>query len=129
MINLFFAGNVDPSMDLLKEIIPVEEFWAESYLTDPNSVLATKGVCIIFDIANFSWKLMKYATPHIIKMAVLKVQSLPIKDYKFHVVNDSFLVHSAIKIVWVFLPKFIQDSVRIMRHKIKSLLSLSILVT
>lgn len=99
-------------MDLLEDLIPVDEFWAELFLLDPYSVITTKGVCIIFDIANFSWKMMKWATPHNIKMAVLRVQCLPIKEFRYHVVNDSFLVHSAISFVWMFIPQHIKELVR-----------------
>lgn len=112
-IVFLFSGNFDTAvMDLLEDIIPIDDFWAETYLIDPNSVISTNGICIIVDIANFNWRLMKWVTPHNIKMALHRVQTMPIKDLKFHVVNDSFLVHAAIKIIWVILPQHIKDSVR-----------------
>lgn len=98
-------------MDLLEDIVPIEDMWAEALLTEPNSVITTKGICVIIDIANFSWTCMKWATPHNIKTVLRRIHSMPVKEFKFHVVNDSLLVHAAIRIIWVFLPKHIKDGV------------------
>lgn len=112
----FFVGNVDASnMDLLKDIVPIDEFWAETLLLEPYSTITTRGICIIIDVENFSWKCMKWVTPHNLRIMLKRVQSLPIKDFKFHVVNDSFLIHSAIRFLWVFLPQYIRDSVSIFK--------------
>lgn len=95
-------------LDLHEDIVPIDDFWAEYYQLDANTPLRTKGVCVIIDIADFHIKFMKYLTPHNIRTVLKRIQAMPIKEYKFHVVNYSFLVNAAYKIIWPFLP----DSIR-----------------
>lgn len=100
-------------MDLMQEIVPMEDIWAEWALLNPDSPATLKGACCIIDISNFSWKLMKFATPHNIKMCLDRVHTLPVREFKFHVVKSSVLIHAAINLIWVFLPQSIKDSVSI----------------
>lgn len=99
------------TMDLLEDIIPIDDFWAEYYELDPSSALTTKGVCIIIDIRNLQAKIMRYATPHNVKKILHRIQAEPVKEYTFHVVNNSLWVHTAVKILWRFLPESIKNAV------------------
>lgn len=98
-------------LDIHEDIIPVDDFWAEYYQFDQNSPLRTKGVCVIIDIANFHLKIMKYVTPHNIRTTLKRLQAMPIKEYIFHVVNNSLFVTAAHKIIWSFLPESIRKCV------------------
>lgn len=92
----------------LFDMVAVDDIWIESILL---KFASANGLCVLIDIANLPWRALKWLTPHNIKIALRKIQCLPFKDYRFHVVNDSMLVHAAIKIIWPFLPEHLKDMV------------------
>ncbi|KAH1013721.1 hypothetical protein HUJ04_002675 [Dendroctonus ponderosae] len=102
-------GNCDPSKMALLDVIAVDDIWIESILlnSDPE-----KGLCVLLDIANLPWKSIKWLTPHNIMVGLKKLQCLPFKDFRFHVVNNSFILNAALKIVWPFLPEDIKKTVK-----------------
>ncbi|XP_066141815.1 clavesin-2-like isoform X2 [Euwallacea fornicatus] len=104
--NSFFKANCNPSKMELLEIVAVDDIWIESILLNSPS---EKGLCVLVDIANFHLKSVKWLTPHNIKTAVKKIQCLPFKDYRFHVVNNHMMVKPVVKILWPFLPDSIKD--------------------
>ncbi|CAH1953935.1 unnamed protein product [Acanthoscelides obtectus] len=109
-IYIFKLGKIDPRiMDLAEDVVPVDDFYLEALMLD--DCVAKKGLCVIVDIANFPWRVMKWLTPHNIAMCIKRILTMPIKEYRFHVVNDSFLIHAAIKIIWPFLPQYLKNSV------------------
>ncbi|XP_066251059.1 retinaldehyde-binding protein 1-like [Euwallacea similis] len=108
-IYLVKLANCNPSKMELLEIVAVDDIWIESILLNFPS---EKGLCVLVDIANLPLKSLKWLTPHNIKTAVKKIQCLPFKDYRFHVVNNHMMVKPAIKILWPFLPSSIKDVVK-----------------
>nr|XP_023014179.1 alpha-tocopherol transfer protein-like [Leptinotarsa decemlineata] len=103
-------GNMEyGTMDLVEDVVSVDDFFAEALSEDLS--LFKNGVCILIDVANFSWKLMKWLNPFSIKMILKRATTMPIKDYRFHVINNNFLVKAAINFIWPFLPKYIKDRV------------------
>ncbi|KAJ8911531.1 hypothetical protein NQ315_005901 [Exocentrus adspersus] len=73
-------------MDLVNDVVPVDDFFMELLLaTYPES---KNGVCVIVDISNFPWNLLKWLTPHNIKTALKRMHTMPIKEYKFHILAD-----------------------------------------
>lgn len=106
----FFLGNTDMNTMQLFDIIGVDDIWIESVLTS-NPCLAQKGLCVIMDVANYPWKMLKWLTPEYIKLCIKKIVALPFKDYRFHLVNTSVVVHVAIKITWPILPAYMKEMV------------------
>lgn len=97
-------------MDLVGDVIPVDDFFMEFLLaTDPGF---QNGICVIVDVSNLPWNLLKWLTPGNIKIALRRIQAMPIKQYKFHVVNSSRILSIAVNIIWPFLPQQIKDEVR-----------------
>ncbi|KAJ8960658.1 hypothetical protein NQ314_006050 [Rhamnusium bicolor] len=104
-------GNVDVDTMELIDVVAVDDIWIESILAkDPE--LSGKGLSVIVDIANYPWKMIRWMTPENIKLSVKKMQSLPFKDFRIHIVNKSFLIHATIKIIWPFLPSRLKDMVQ-----------------
>lgn len=98
-------------MNLVEDIVPVDDLWGTLFQFDPLSIASTKGVCVILDIANFELKFLKFLTPQNIKTAVSRIQMMPIREYRFHIINKSMLINVAIKLIWNFLPTSIQEVV------------------
>lgn len=96
-------------MNLL-DIIALDDIWLESVLLE-NPENAEKGLCVIIDIYNYSWKMLKWMTPEVVKNSVKKIQTLPFKDYRFHIVNNSYLINAVMKLIMPFLPQYIKDMV------------------
>lgn len=107
MLLTFFKtilGNIDASKMNFLDIVAVDDIWLESILSkQPES--AAKGLCVILDIKDQSWKLSKWLHPHNIRQSVKKLDSLPFKDYRVHVVNNVWWISLGIKLLWPFMPQ------------------------
>ncbi|KAF7267921.1 hypothetical protein GWI33_018871 [Rhynchophorus ferrugineus] len=102
-------GNVDCNKMTIHDVVAVDDIWIESLLiSNPN---CKNGLCVIIDIANYSWRLIKWMTPHNIKIGLKKLQSIPLKEYRFHVVNQSAMISATIKLIWPLLPDYIKKMV------------------
>lgn len=108
-------------MDLL-DVVSVDDIWLESVLIGKPEY-AGKGLCVIIDIHNYSWKMLKWLTPDIVKNCVRKLQTMPYKDYRFHIVNKSYLINTVMKFILPFLPQYIKDMVSI--HNIVAVIKVS----
>ncbi|KAG5872752.1 hypothetical protein JTB14_016189 [Gonioctena quinquepunctata] len=105
-------GNMNYSkMELVKDIVHVKDMFGELVLSESPPAAAKHGVCVLVDVSNFSWKLMGWLSPHNIKIILKRVTSLPVKEYRFHVINNSFLISAAITFIWPFLPQYIKDMI------------------
>lgn len=104
------SGNLDVSKMELLDVVSVDDIWLESVILG-NPEYAEKGLCVIIDIYNFSLKMIKWMTPDVVKKSVKKLQTFPFKEYRFHVVNNSYLIHAGIKLIMPFLPQYIKDMV------------------
>jgi hypothetical protein len=97
-IFLLKIGNLNPSTMELLDVIRIDDYWLEYIVDDPN--LRENGLCVIVDLKNLSLRMMKWSTPYLVRTFLKKLQVLPIKEYRFHVVNSSFVANTFIKIIW-----------------------------
>ncbi|XP_031345366.1 uncharacterized protein LOC116172306 [Photinus pyralis] len=102
-------GNLDVSVGTMVMHVHLFHMWAEHFIQDELSLL--KGVCILIDVNSFSWGMFKWLTPHTIKTAIRMVENYPVKEMTFHVVNKSYLLQAAVKLVWPLLSREMQCSV------------------
>lgn len=94
----------------LLDIAIVDDIFLEFIvLNDP--LVPKKGVCVIIDMDNYNWRLLKWLAPEYVKIGTKKLQSLPFKEWRYHIVNNSFIVNVAVKLVWPFLPEHIKKMV------------------
>lgn len=108
----FFLANCDVNKMTIYDIAEVDDIFLEFFhISDP--LVAKKGVCTIIDIDNFSWRLLKWCAPQHSKVASKKMQALPFRDYRVHIVNESFVMQAAVKLVFPFLPEYIKKMVNI----------------
>nr|CAI5834068.1 unnamed protein product [Callosobruchus analis] len=66
----------------ISNVVALDDFFLEVLIMD--DCVARKGLCVIVDIANFPWRVMKWLTPHNIAMCVKRILTMPIKEYRFH---------------------------------------------
>ncbi|XP_030761154.1 uncharacterized protein LOC115886207 [Sitophilus oryzae] len=109
-IYLVKIGNVDCNTMSLTDVVAVDDIWLESIIL--NSKACKQGLCVIVDIANYPWRMIKWLTPHNIKLSLRKLESIPIKEYRFHIVNQATMIHAAIKLTWPLLPEYIKEMVK-----------------
>ncbi|XP_018569350.1 retinaldehyde-binding protein 1 [Anoplophora glabripennis] len=104
-------GNMNANaMDLVGDVVPVDDFFIEYLLsTDPAY---QHGICVIIDVSNLPWNILKWLTPGNIKVALRRMQTMPLKEYKIHVVNSSRILNIAVNIIWPFLPQQIKDGIQ-----------------
>ncbi|CAG9862256.1 unnamed protein product [Phyllotreta striolata] len=107
-IYLVKNGNIDVSTMSLFDVVAVDDVWIESILMERPEA-AAKGLCVIIDIKDQSWKLSKWMQPNLIKQSIRKTDNLPFKDFKVHVVNNSWWISIGIKMMWPFLPQKFKD--------------------
>lgn len=120
-IYLVKLDKIDPStMDFIKDVVILQDFYCEGIFVN-NMEISLKGLCVIIDVANFPLNIVQWATPHNIKTAVERIYSLPIKDFRFHVVNRSIWLNIIINLVWPFLPQYMRKQVKFHFHNYKSL--------
>ncbi|KAJ8960657.1 hypothetical protein NQ314_006049 [Rhamnusium bicolor] len=104
-------GNMSwKTMDLVSDVVSVDDIFMEWLLA--NDPATRNGISIIIDISNFSWNLMRWLTPSNIKIILRRIQTMPVKQFKYHLVNSSLLIHAAINIIWPFLSPHIRDEVK-----------------
>ncbi|KAG5872753.1 hypothetical protein JTB14_016190 [Gonioctena quinquepunctata] len=104
-------GKIDVDNISVFDILALDDFWYEYILcTDPKT--AAKGLSLVYDVKNYSFKMMKWLRPDNIRISLKKMEALPFKEIKFHVVNSSFLINTVTKIVWPFLPDSMKKRVK-----------------
>ncbi|XP_018569349.1 alpha-tocopherol transfer protein-like [Anoplophora glabripennis] len=104
-------GNTDMSTMKLFDMIGIDDILLESVLASKPRI-AQKGLCVIMDVADYPWKMLKWLTPENIKLCIRKIMALPFKDYRIHIVNTSVVIHVAIKITWPLLPAYIKEMIK-----------------
>lgn len=109
-IYLLKNGNIEPSTTCMLDVVAVDDIWIE-YILNKHPEAAAKGLCVIMDIKDQSWKLSRWIQPHNIRNSLKKVDNLPFKEYKVHVVNNSWWISIAIKLIWPFMPQRIKDMI------------------
>ncbi|KAL0274465.1 UNVERIFIED_CONTAM: hypothetical protein PYX00_006879 [Menopon gallinae] len=72
-----------------------------------------KGVCVIVDVRDVSWKMMKWLTPGNIRVAVRKAETIPVKKIAYHVVNPNIILNLALKVILPFLSSAIKENIHI----------------
>lgn len=92
------------------DIVGIDDCWVEFLAEDLNFRL--KGLCVIVDIGNLTWRMYKWCTPYLIRTFFKKVNTWPIKEYRIHVVNSNFVANSLIKIIWPFVNEKLKKVVR-----------------
>lgn len=107
---ILIIGNVDVSKMELLDVVSIDDIWLEYVLLDKPEY-AGKGLCVIVDIHNYSWKMLKWLTPDIVRNCVRKLQTMPYRDYRFHIVKKSHLINTVMKFILPFLPQYIKDMV------------------
>lgn len=105
-IIIFTMGNVDPDKMEQMDLVAVTDLLLELLLENPA---AQNGLCVIIDIKGLKFKLCKWFTPHNIRMGVKRVESMPFKNYRIHVVNSSYYVQPLMKVMWPFLPEYLKN--------------------
>lgn len=110
-IFLLKNGKLNPSTMPLYDVIAVDDVWLEAVLSK-NPELAGKGLCVIMDIKDQNWRLSKWMQPNNVRQSMKKIENLPFKDYKIHVVNNSWWISLAIKMTWPFLPQRYKDMIK-----------------
>ncbi|CAG9832434.1 unnamed protein product [Diabrotica balteata] len=110
-IYIYKLGLVDPSkMDLIEDLVAIDDCYVEGmFLENPG---IEQGMCVIIDVANFPYKVTKWATPYNISSCLKRIYSMPVRDYRYHIVNSSIWVNLLIKIIWPFLPQYVKEQVK-----------------
>ncbi|CAH1117995.1 unnamed protein product [Phaedon cochleariae] len=104
------SENIDVNKVSMYDVIALDDIWLEAILNG-NPKLAEKGLCVIMDMHNTPWKIMKWLRPENVNISSRKTESLPFKDVKVHIVNNTFFMNTIIKMVWPFLPEKIKKMV------------------
>ncbi|XP_026469365.1 clavesin-1-like [Ctenocephalides felis] len=102
-------GLVDPSKVDCPTVNRLDDYWIESILDD-NEV-QEKGICVLMDIKDYSWRLLGWLTPHNVKTSSMKMEIGPVKQTKLHVVNSSKLMNAAIAISYPLLSDRIKENI------------------
>lgn len=92
------------------DTVAMDDIWLE-YIISLNPKITEKGLCVILDIENYNWRMIKWSTPENTRISVKKMQALPFKDFRFHIINNSFLINATIRCMWPFLPEYIKKMV------------------
>lgn len=92
----------------LLENIAIDDIWIESIL---DEMPIRNGLCVIVDISGLPYSILKWCTPQNVKVTVKRLDSYPVINYVFHVVNNAFLVNIGINLVWPFLPDHLKNKV------------------
>ncbi|KAF2886427.1 hypothetical protein ILUMI_19746 [Ignelater luminosus] len=79
-------------------------------MNEPETL--AKGVSVIMDMKDYSWKLFRWLTPTNLKVSSSKADLYPCKEIIYHVVNTSFLFNASIKLAWPFLTNEIKETLR-----------------
>lgn len=95
-------------MDIV-DLLAVSDIFGEYFLQLPE--VLTKGVCGIVDIKGLRWKCIKWATPHNILTGLKRLETMPLKNYRVHIINTSLIVNAFLTIIIPFLPQYIKDVV------------------
>lgn len=74
----FILGLVDPSKVDCPTVNRLDDYWIESILDD-NEV-QEKGICVLMDIKDYSWRLLGWLTPHNVKTSSMKMEIGPVKQ-------------------------------------------------
>ncbi|KAJ3622359.1 hypothetical protein MTP99_002874 [Tenebrio molitor] len=102
-------GNLNPSTMQPTDVICIDDYWLEYALDDANG--RENGMCIIIDLKKLSWRMMRWCTPYLTSTMLKKVDVLPVKEFKIHVVNSSFVANTLIKLIWPFVNDRIRKMV------------------
>ncbi|XP_023014177.2 retinaldehyde-binding protein 1 [Leptinotarsa decemlineata] len=109
-IYLAKMGNIDVNKMSMYDVLALDDLWLEFVLTK-NPRVTKNGFCMIMDMENCSWKLVKWMSPENVKIGVKKLEALPFNVLKVHVVNNSFVVNTIVRMMWPFLPEKIKNMV------------------
>ncbi|KAK5646333.1 hypothetical protein RI129_004797 [Pyrocoelia pectoralis] len=109
-IILATLANFDGSASGQQITINLFRFWCEQLLCDDWAL--SKGLCILIDVKEFPWALFKWLTPSNIKMGITLLENYPVKEFMIHFVNKSYLVQAALKLIWPFLPRQMQEKMK-----------------
>ncbi|XP_044266196.1 alpha-tocopherol transfer protein-like isoform X1 [Tribolium madens] len=109
-IYIIKTGNLDPSKMELFDVVGIDDCWVEFLADDLN--FRQKGLCVIVDIANLTWRMYKWCTPYLTRTFMRKINTWPIKEYRIHVVNTNFIANSIIKIIWPFVNEHLKKVIK-----------------
>ncbi|CAH0556803.1 unnamed protein product [Brassicogethes aeneus] len=110
--------NCDPGKMELSDCIAVDDMMLEILFQNQN---IKNGLSVIMDVSSLPLKLLKWLTPHNVKVGLKKLEATPIVNYRFHVVKSSLIVNAAIKMIWPFLSDKIKDMVKFHYNDLDSL--------
>ncbi|XP_056648837.1 clavesin-1-like [Diorhabda sublineata] len=120
-IYLLKLDKINPiTMDFVKDLVILQDLCCEGIFIN-NMDISMKGLCIIVDAANIPLNVIKWATPHIIKTSIKRIYSMPIKDFRYHIVNTTTFFNIILQIVWPFLPQHIKEQIKFHSFDYKSL--------
>lgn len=100
------------------DVICIDDYWLEYALDDANG--RENGMCIIIDLKKLSWRMMRWCTPYLTSTMLKKVDVLPVKEFKIHVVNSSFVANTLIKLIWPFVNDRIRKMVSLWNSFMKN---------
>lgn len=107
-MNKSALGRVQPNASALVNHVAVDDIWIESII---DEMPIRNGLCVIVDIRDIPYSMLKWCTPQNVKVIVQRLDSYPISNYIFHVVNNAFLMNIGFNLVWPFLPDHIKETV------------------
>ncbi|XP_057671861.1 clavesin-1-like [Diorhabda carinulata] len=120
-IYLLKLDKINPfTMDFVKDLVILQDLCCEGIFIN-NMDISMKGLCIIVDVANIPLNVIKWATPHIIKTSIKRIYSMPIKDFRYHIVNTTTFLNIIMQLVWPFLPQHIKEQIKFHLFDYKSL--------
>ncbi|XP_063698369.1 alpha-tocopherol transfer protein-like [Culicoides brevitarsis] len=111
-------GNIKPHIKA-SDMAQLDDLWFNTILDEPETI--EKGVSVIIDMKNASWRIMKLLSPGNIKTAATSADLTPISHMEFHIVNSSAILNSAVTLIFPFLGQRLKDQVHFHHSNMKSM--------
>lgn len=97
----------------------LDDLWFNTILDEPETI--EKGISVIIDMKNASWRILKLLSPGNVKIAAASADLTPIKHMEFHIVNSSAILNSAVTLVFPFLGQRLKDQIHFHSSNMKSI--------
>ncbi|XP_054284227.1 clavesin-1-like [Macrosteles quadrilineatus] len=108
-VYLFKLGNLVYGAHEPYEMFQVDDIWLTLALQEEET--QKNGLVFLFDMDKFSWKFLRYFTPHIIRCSTAKAESIPSKHIQYHIIKAGFWINTIITLVFPFLSQATKEQV------------------
>lgn len=117
-IYLTKLGNIKSHIRA-SDLAQLDDLWFNTILDEPETI--EKGISVIIDMKNASWRILKLLSPGNVKTAAASADLTPIKHMEFHIVNSSAILNSAVTLVFPFLGQRLKDQIHFHHSNMKSI--------